>query len=545
MMTLCKALIFLFSFFGLTAFVANYIRTKTEFIPLLTISLISLIILFAGFFNVMLVVSFFMYIFGIIYAIYLIVKKKLSKPSLHIKIIVVVVGILLLYLFIGQLMHYDNFSHWALIVKDMLRLNSYPTQINDSVVAFITYPPGSANFIYYVCRFISTNQQAMIFAQSLITFFSVIPLLALIKKQQVFSYIAFFVALCIAFTINIQIHDLLVDSILATIGASLTIIITCHRHDLKKGLFVIVPVMIFLCLIKNSGIFFVVGNLVLYFYFYLKNEKLKLKDIVVRGFFLSLPFIMMVLWSRHVSLSYTSELISGAKHTMSLSAYLRNLELLDWTAIAAISKQYLNAIFSFQYRNITLFYTIDLIAIVVSIFFVKKYRKSIAALNLILVVYLISLWAMYLFSMPYNEAIDLASFDRYFLTFFLYYLLILFMLFYISEASNIMSITVTVTSILTLSFVCDVSTLVYPSYNKIKLVDSGRQQVTRSLNAYLLDESVSDGKSLVVNVEDQSYSKDYYSYYIQYLLHQTEITIIGDLAQFTQGDEVYLIDTTK
>lgn len=36
--------------------------------------------------------------------------------------------------------HYDNFSHWGLIVKELFRTNSYPTDA--SGVTFANYPPG-------------------------------------------------------------------------------------------------------------------------------------------------------------------------------------------------------------------------------------------------------------------------------------------------------------------------------------------------------------------------------------------------------------------
>ena len=46
------------------------------------------------------------------------------------------------------LLHYDNFTHWATIVKFFHINNALPTQ-QDTIISYYTYPVGSSLFIYF------------------------------------------------------------------------------------------------------------------------------------------------------------------------------------------------------------------------------------------------------------------------------------------------------------------------------------------------------------------------------------------------------------
>ena len=69
-------------------------------------------------------------------------------------------------------MHYDNFSHWALIVKSMSLTNSFPSFKTD-VIMFTSYPPGSAVFIYYFIKLVGVTESNAIFAQILLILASI------------------------------------------------------------------------------------------------------------------------------------------------------------------------------------------------------------------------------------------------------------------------------------------------------------------------------------------------------------------------------------
>ena len=44
--------------------------------------------------------------------------------------------------------HYDNFSHWALMVKHLMIKKRFPNY-SDTIFSHISYPPGASAFIYY------------------------------------------------------------------------------------------------------------------------------------------------------------------------------------------------------------------------------------------------------------------------------------------------------------------------------------------------------------------------------------------------------------
>ena len=63
------------------------------------------------------------------------------------------------------LTHYDNFSHWALVVKDLLLTGELPGA-DTSLIPFRDYPPGTSVFIFYICRYLGHSQGMMLLAQN-------------------------------------------------------------------------------------------------------------------------------------------------------------------------------------------------------------------------------------------------------------------------------------------------------------------------------------------------------------------------------------------
>ena len=79
-----------------------------------------------------------------------------------------------------KLLHYDNFSHWALIVKYLLCADRLPGA-DTALIPFRDYPPGSSLFIYYVCRFAGHSQGIMILAQNSMIFACFYAVFGLVK----------------------------------------------------------------------------------------------------------------------------------------------------------------------------------------------------------------------------------------------------------------------------------------------------------------------------------------------------------------------------
>ena len=94
-------------------------------------------------------------------------------------------GLYFLLLMKGQVFNsYDNFSHWALIVKQMLMTDRFPT-FQDPIILFQAYPVGSSAFVYYVSKIISTvSEGCQMFAQTLLTLSMILPLFSCVRKKK-------------------------------------------------------------------------------------------------------------------------------------------------------------------------------------------------------------------------------------------------------------------------------------------------------------------------------------------------------------------------
>ena len=56
-------------------------------------------------------------------------------------------------------MHYDNFSHWAVVVKNMLITHRFPDAYS-AMIDFKSYPLGSSSFLYYFCSVVGSEEGA-------------------------------------------------------------------------------------------------------------------------------------------------------------------------------------------------------------------------------------------------------------------------------------------------------------------------------------------------------------------------------------------------
>lgn len=63
-----------------------------------------------------------------------------------------------------DLLHYDNFTHWATIVK-FLVLNHHLPTAQDAIITYNTYPVGSSMYLYYIGRFVGYKDGILIIGQ--------------------------------------------------------------------------------------------------------------------------------------------------------------------------------------------------------------------------------------------------------------------------------------------------------------------------------------------------------------------------------------------
>lgn len=331
----------------------------------------------------------------------------------------IVMALVLLH---SPLIHYDNYSHWATIVK-FLYYNGHLPGTSDTIISFTSYPPATALFITQFVTFTGFHEGTMLVAQFILIWAASYTIFASLRdKSRGLNSMLLCLAIAISyvFNINIRLNNLLVDYVLAIITVAALVGIFVYQ---KRPRMLAAHVALFsgtLLLIKNSAAFFVAIIAIYYLYTIIKQTEAisSIKKVLnVSGKFIgtylvaALPFIW---WEIHVHMTFTS-----SKHEISASAYQSQLAHDGLQGFLSIGQAFLHQIF-----NLGSLSTQGLILInlgLIGAWAIIKYIfhrpnnlfKLLGWLDLITVLYYGSLLGMYVLSMPFAEAITLDGFERY------------------------------------------------------------------------------------------------------------------------------------
>ena len=356
------------------------------------------------------------------YALYRNVRQnQLFRP----KITLITVGLLFYFLLFAytllntQLEHYDNFSHWATIVKFLYTESRLPTAA-DTIISFGSYPLGSSLFVYYATKMAGFSDGVMLIGQFLLIYSCVIALFAPIRDESRTLVVAMnfsLLAIFNYFNISIRMNNLLVDFLLPLLTLAGIAGIYSMRKNIKALSIYFILIVSVLSLIKNSAIFFV-GILFIYYLYTVVGSRKRFGKIwhlplnVLAVFGVSLvPYIM---WAIHVGQQFSS-----SKHAVSLSGYQQIFLEKDSSITAEITGKFVAALTdlsSIPSQGILLFNFVMIGSYIVIRYFVKRNNSILRCtvfVDLIIVAYYIGIYFMFLFSMPTEEALVLAGFERY------------------------------------------------------------------------------------------------------------------------------------
>ncbi|HCX62797.1 MAG TPA: hypothetical protein DHU59_10210, partial [Clostridiales bacterium] len=126
MLTFFSTILLICSFLGYMLLTQKVIGIRREFVPVFVFSSVACIIYFCGLAGILFAGSVVIMVGGLI-AFGIILAKRLHSES-HFKIRLSLFGFFWLagnlfffsLLLRSELTHYDNFSHWAIVVKQML-----------------------------------------------------------------------------------------------------------------------------------------------------------------------------------------------------------------------------------------------------------------------------------------------------------------------------------------------------------------------------------------------------------------------------------------
>ena len=430
-----RLILLVISFLGYFLFLNR--KVDMAIIPIVTFSSIGVIMFIAGLLNIMVAVTYLLVFVGAILFFWLKPWKfswnNEAKRSL---LIIGCFGVLCM-LSAGRLygnipIHYDEFSHWLLVIKDMIYNNHMPN-FQSNLITFKGYPTGSAGFIYFFCKFLEVSRDDfLVFVQSLLIISALLSLLSFIKKVKFFSILIFLICSIFCLVANIPITELLVDTLISVIAISVVIVGTYYRYNPRKVFFLSLPMQIFLVTIKNSGLLMMGINGIIMFlillYTHHPEGKLSFKSAgkickYCVGSIL-IPILVYYLWLQHVEYVFNDGALS--KHTASIANYTSVLGEKTISQVNEIIHIFMGRMFSWNHAWVYLI-----------IFFIivglgSWYRKNIlkdgrrfdfVIMGVVIAIYVLFmavLGAMYLFSMPYEEAVVLASYERYEYTILVY-----------------------------------------------------------------------------------------------------------------------------
>lgn len=424
-MTILRLSLFVFSVYGGGKFFNERLKIPSEFSYLSHICTIILGLYVAAFIGMLHETTFLFFALSIGYGLYSIIQNIRTNNFHVLKFKMVHVWFLLNCLLIGnvlmqtQLEHYDNFSHWAVIVKFLFTEGHLPT-VQDTIISYTSYPMGSSLFVYYAVMIAGFQDNVMLIGQFLLIVSAFYAMFAVIRDKSRFMIVTAMIAGITSFNyfnISIRMNNLLVDFLLPIMAlAGIAIVISQRKEPYKMSMMIFLTTSV-LSLTKSSGLLFSVLVLIYYSYDMIRliplvKDKMKL---VVTGLGTVLISLIPILyWNAYVKANFPV-----TKHEVDFSTYQAIFGAKDAAVTQEIIQKmlyYLTDVQNIATQGFILFNFLLLVGFIIIRFRVKRRNTLLTTLilgDLIFILYYVGILMMFLFSMPIDEAIQLAGIERY------------------------------------------------------------------------------------------------------------------------------------
>lgn len=385
-----------------------------------TVSGAALAMVLAGISNLLPLFALLIPMVGLLLLLRLLVLKRFPKQALlHPGMLF----FLLLLLFLAWRLHgaatnrYDDLRHWLLLAKQISLSGRLP-DAGTPLIHFTSYPPASAVLIYLFTRFTGFKEDIALFVHMAAMLVFVLPLFDFLpQKRRVLGALLLASGLLAMFAHLSAFGSLQVDDPLALVALGGVLVAFLQRDRFLKALVCAVPVMLYLVLIKNSGFFFAV-IIALSLLLFSRDTSLRFrKKALLTGLGLLLAAGAFALWMAHVGAAFPQG--RAHEHAVDLSAYAGKLS--GWGAgeLLSLFTRVIGRLFSFGTPGFLILLWQALLAFLLCLPFLKTSqtaRRLLLAIPLVFLVLLlwgVSLFLVYAFSMTRLEAAYLTSFARY------------------------------------------------------------------------------------------------------------------------------------
>ena len=411
--TLLKLALMLVSYFGWWEFFRGRCRVNVYFAPLFTLAFQFAVLFLPGLLNFLPEAAWALYFGGFLCLAEGLRREKLGLVKHYFNwgygLFFLALAVMAVA-FRGKVVTwFDNFTHWATVVKNMIAAERFPTFAQEAV-SFHTYPLGSAALIWYFSRITSDQEDFWMLAQGFMMLCTLLPMFAFGKKNSFRK--AVFLALAGNFLLcyNIPPTELLVDTLLPLAGTAMLLFLhsECLREEQPLNIWFALPLLFWVMNIKNAGMLFAAAGMLILL-LRMKKQGRELKPLLLMGLVLLAGYL---LWDRHCDYVFYS---SVSQHEISaeyLSSRLGEKTLADiGTILFRMAKALIVR------PDLACLLAVLAVPGVLTWALVpekkKEYVSMLRFLAISWVVYGISLMAMYVTSMSLEGALELQSADRY------------------------------------------------------------------------------------------------------------------------------------
>lgn len=164
-------------------------KIRPEFTPAVLFAGIGAAMFFAGILNIMRLAAAGILAGGAVLAVRGMFGKRRSRngfKKLLCPALIFYAGVLALLavlIYGAKFTEYDDFSHWATVLKVMLRNNRFPNFEESDIIYFPSYPPGTAAFIWFFEKAAGISSEwSQMFFQAALTVAMTLPLFAYAKS---------------------------------------------------------------------------------------------------------------------------------------------------------------------------------------------------------------------------------------------------------------------------------------------------------------------------------------------------------------------------
>lgn len=438
--SLLRLILFFLSQLGCWEFLRRKTALDSHLMPLLAIGGEFCVLYLGGLLNFLPETGMFLYFSGLLSLLYFLYKDRFRWIRNYISwgylFLLLSLGLLFLAVRNKILVDHDDFSHWGIVVKNMLETGRFPN-FTDEVVSFQNYPLGSSAWLWYFCTWVGNEENRMLMGQGFIMLCSFLPWFSCIRKdagQGIFCLVFSLLAANFLLCYNNVITILLVDTLLPLTGmASLLFLYQAYIRDPEKrvSLWYGAMLLIWVAQIKNSGLLFaLLGSVLMLLYPSGRNAKALCGKLAAAAS----PALGFLLWSRHCKLVFANS--EASKHTLSINNYSQIMgektpeevhQILEGTVRYILERR--------EHLPLLIWLVVlGLLVLLLKRDMGKSYLRFAGAFFVTGLLYCAGTCGMYLFSMPTEEAIVLASIVRYMKTMdiALVYLLISFSLLFLA-----------------------------------------------------------------------------------------------------------------